>query len=87
MSSRPTQDLGTSVQMEFTQRLAYRRDYNTACFCDQNTINSGTLFSPVANIICKTGCSYANQVIGTTDEYCSAFSVQDNWSYGHKSWV
>jgi hypothetical protein len=87
MSSRPTQDLGTSVQMEFTLRLAYRRNFSAVTFCDHTTINSGNLFAPVANILCNTGCSYANQVIGTTDAYCSSFSEQDNWSYGYKSWV
>ena len=86
-SSRPTQDLGTSVQMEFTQRLAYRRDFDASTFCNHNTINSGNLFAPVEDILCRSDCSYANEVIGTTDEYCSAFSEQDNWSYGYKSWV
>jgi hypothetical protein len=87
MTSRPTLDLGTTVQVEFTQRFAYRRDYNAACYCDQTTINSATLFAPSANIMCRAGCNYVYQIIGTTDEYCSAFSVQDNWSYGYKSWV
>jgi hypothetical protein len=73
--------------MEFTEKFAYRRNFSPETFCDQTTINSGNLFAPVADILCRAGCNYQNEVIGTTDEYCSTFSVQDNWSYGYYSWV
>jgi hypothetical protein len=73
--------------MEFTQRLAYRRNFSAATYCDQTTIDSLTLFAPAAPIACKVGCTNRNQIVGTTDGYCSAFSLLDNWSYGYKSWV
>ena len=73
--------------MEFTERFAYRLNYSDATFCDQATIDFLELFLPVGNIVCREGCANINETIGTTDEYCSAFSLQDNWSYGYKSWV
>ena len=87
LSSRPVADNGAQVVMEFTERFAYRRNYSAATLCTQTTIDTLTLFAPSANIVCITGCIRSNQVIGTTTQYCSAFSEQDNWSYGSKSFV
>ena len=87
ISSRPLEDHGTLALMEFTIRFAYRRNYDSSTFCNQTTIHSLALFAPSANILCKVGCNITGEIIGTTSEYCSSFSEQNNWSYGYKSFV
>ena len=87
ISSRAIQDNNLTVLMEFTIRFAYRRDYSAATWCDQTTIDDRVLFGPVAAIICKKNCIKTGETIGTTSIYCVAFSEQDNWSYGYKTFV
>ena len=87
ISSRPIENSTALITMEFTIRFAYRRDFDNSTFCDQTTIHSLTLFAPEADIVCREGCIVAGEAIGTTDEYCSSYSEQNNWSYGHKSFV
>lgn len=89
ISSKPVQDNNLTVLMEFTIRFAYRRDFSPSTWCDQATIDDRVLFGPLANIICKKNCINikTSDVIGTTSIYCVAFSEQDNWSYGYKTFV
>ena len=87
ISSRPIGNSTALITMEFTIRFAYRRNFDASTFCNQTTIHSLTLFAPLANIVCRVGCIFTGETIGTTDEYCSSYSEQNNWSYGHKSFV
>jgi hypothetical protein len=92
ISSRPIQDDNSTVLMEFTIRFAYRRDFTTSqgvfiTWCNQTTIDDRALFGPAASILCRKNCLRSNEVIGTTSIYCVAFSEQDNWSYGYKTFV
>ena len=87
ISSLPVFDQGATVTMEFTIRFAYRRDYSAATWCNDTTIDNLVLFGPSANILCKAGCITTNEIIGTTTEYCSSYSAQNDWSYGYKSFV
>ena len=89
ISSKPIQDNNLTVLMEFTIRFAYRRNYSYETWCDQTTIDDRVLFGPYADIICRKSCINikTSEVIGTTTIYCVAFSEQDNWSYGYKTFV
>lgn len=60
----------------------WRRSFSSATYCDQNTIQTGNLYGPTANIVCRSGCARRNEVVGTTAIICTAFSVTDDWTYG-----
>jgi hypothetical protein len=87
LSARPLIDQGTTVMLEFTIRFAYRRSYTNQTFCDDNTIRNNILFGPNFAITCDINCITKGEVIGTTSIYCVAYSMQEDWSYGTKSFM
>ena len=84
---QPVSNSTNSVTMLITHSWGWRLSYPTnECFCDNSVISSGTLMGIDDNIICDVGCFSANQVVGDTRMYCTAFSSIDDWSLGYKSY-
>ena len=74
----------TDMTVQFTARWGWKRSYNAATYCDDNTISAGTLIGINSNIICKTGCYTVNEKIDTTTFICTQFSIADDWTMGEK---
>ena len=88
ISWQPVSNTTTSVRMLVTHSWGWRNNYSPATECDNTVIASGALMGEVDNIECDVGCSVANQIVGVTSMYCTAFSdpTIDNWSMGYKSY-
>jgi hypothetical protein len=86
MSAVALQDLGATVIIQYNNHFAYRglgTQFGNKTFCNDTYIQQNLkLTLPPDNIECLTGCKTLHEVVGTTDVYCQAFSVQENWSYG-----
>lgn len=92
MTAQPIKDYGSAVEIEFTVRFAYRRDWTGVAFsayfpsrspfCDQDTISNYGKIAPYYDITCEVGCAIIGETIGTTEVICIAFSVINNWSLG-----
>lgn len=45
-------------------------------------IKDNKRFGPDLNIVCQEGCDKPNEVVGNTSIICTAYSINDNWSFG-----
>ena len=88
ISWQPVSNTTTTVTMLITHSWGWRNDFSAATACDSTTIANRTLMGVVNSILCDVGCTVANQVVGDTSMYCTAYSgpLLDNWSMGQKSY-
>lgn len=82
ISLRPVDSNGTYIIVEFSTYFAWRRDFDKTTHCDDQMIVNRTKFAPSLSIICDSGCSQPNEIIGDTSIACSSYSETDNWSLG-----
>lgn len=52
-----------------------------------NVFFTGFLNGPASGIYCDTGCATMGESIGTTNFYCTDYSVASDWTYGQKTWT
>ena len=71
-------------QVDIHYRIAWRLNYSTSTFCDQNTIEGGALIGPhtAGYLMCHEGCGTTPTRIGNVQIRCTDFSVVEDWITG-----
>ena len=70
------------LQVEFTHRIAWRRDSTQGGTCDDSTIENEELLGS-GELVCRKECS---GTVGSMKYFCNDFSVLDNWSTGERTY-
>ncbi|XP_062602414.1 integrin beta-like protein C [Saccostrea cucullata] len=87
---KPT-NTGTGSQVSITFRMAWRRSYSSATYCDQSTINQGGLIAYMGSISCF-GCQHyiwssTDVTMTNTSFVCTDYSIQEDWTQGERTFL
>ncbi|KAK7066421.1 hypothetical protein SK128_019271 [Halocaridina rubra] len=78
---RPVENpVNNEYEMEISFFVSWRRTSSPGGNCDQTVVDNEVLLSN-DDLICMSGCSSINVARGY---YCTAFSVEENWSFGDR---
>ena len=75
--------INSTLQIEISHRIAWRRSSGQGGGCSQSTIDSGVLIGS-GTLYCRSGCSGS---VGSMSYYCTDFSTSEDWSAGERSYI
>ena len=73
----------STLQIEITHRIAWRRSSGAGGSCSQSTIDNRVLIGG-GTLQCQDGCSGS---VGSMSYYCTDFSTLEDWSAGERTYI
>ena len=78
-----TNTVDSTLQIEITHRIAWRRSSNKGENCSQSTIDDRVLIGG-GTLQCRVGCIGS---VGSMSYYCTDFSTSEDWSAGERTYI
>ena len=73
----------STLQIEITHRIAWRRSSGEGGRCSQTTIDNRVLIGG-GSLYCRIGC---RGIVGRMTYYCTDFSTTEDWSAGERTYI